>query len=179
MKNMSIHQQIKAGRVRLGMNEQQFADAVGVSRGAVQQWEKEGGTAPRRKNQPAVAKLMGITVAELMGGDVEPSEDQAAQPATQAPTISGVLPLLVVLFQPLDGAARETVAPLVASLICHPERERQIAAAVEAVCAVSAAPVNGSAGVVTQTERRKFMEPSDWKKIHAAPPAGKQERRKG
>lgn len=67
--NMSIHQKIREGRAKLGMTEQQFGDAVGVSRGAVQQWEKEGGTAPTRKNQPAVAKLLGIPVAELMGGD--------------------------------------------------------------------------------------------------------------
>ena len=66
MKKMSIHSKIRKGRLALGMNEQQFGDAVGVSRGAVQQWEKEGGTAPTRKNQPAVAKLLGMSVAELM-----------------------------------------------------------------------------------------------------------------
>ena len=48
------------------MTHQQFADAVGVSRGAVQQWER-GLTAPTRKNQPVVAAFMGITVTELMG----------------------------------------------------------------------------------------------------------------
>jgi transcriptional regulator with XRE-family HTH domain len=63
---MSIHSKIREGRLRLEMTEKQFADAIGVTRGSVQQWEKEGGTAPTRKNQPAVAKLLGITVAELM-----------------------------------------------------------------------------------------------------------------
>lgn len=47
------------------MTHQQFGDAVGVSRGAVQQWEL-GVTAPTRKNQPAVAAFMGISVSELM-----------------------------------------------------------------------------------------------------------------
>jgi len=50
------------------MSEQQFADAVGVSRGAVQQWEKPGGTAPKRSNQHRVAALLGISVAELVSG---------------------------------------------------------------------------------------------------------------
>jgi SOS-response transcriptional repressor LexA len=50
------------------MSEQQFAQAVGVSRGAVQQWEKPGGTAPKRSNQPLVAELLGLSVAELMSG---------------------------------------------------------------------------------------------------------------
>lgn len=67
MCNVSIHQKIRDGRLRLKMNEQQFGDAVGVSRGSVQQWEKEGGTAPSRKHQPAVARLIGISVADLMG----------------------------------------------------------------------------------------------------------------
>jgi SOS-response transcriptional repressor LexA len=50
------------------MSEQQFADAVGVSRGAVQQWEKPGGTAPKRSNQPMVARVLGVSVAELVSG---------------------------------------------------------------------------------------------------------------
>lgn len=59
---------IKAGRDRLGMTHQSFGDAVGVSRGAVQQWER-GVTAPTRKHQPRVASLLGISVAELMEQD--------------------------------------------------------------------------------------------------------------
>ena len=50
------------------MSEQQFADAVGVTRGAVQQWEKPGGTAPKRANQPRVAELLGLSIAELVSG---------------------------------------------------------------------------------------------------------------
>jgi SOS-response transcriptional repressor LexA len=69
MTNMSIHQRIRTARTSLKMTEQQFADAIGVSRGSVQQWEREGGTAPSRRHQPKVAELMGITIAELVGGD--------------------------------------------------------------------------------------------------------------
>src|ERR1700712_3032622 len=58
---------IRTGRLRLAMTEQQFADACHVSRGAVQQWERAGGTAPKRANQARVAKVLGITVAELLG----------------------------------------------------------------------------------------------------------------
>jgi SOS-response transcriptional repressor LexA len=59
---------IRQGRLRLGLSEQQFAVAVGVTRGAVQQWERESGTAPKRKTQPKVAELLGISVGELMDG---------------------------------------------------------------------------------------------------------------
>ena len=65
---MSIHTLIRDGRRRLKMSEQQFAEALGVTRGAVQQWERTKGTAPRRTLQPKVAKLLGISVAELMTG---------------------------------------------------------------------------------------------------------------
>lgn len=65
---MSIHRLIRDGRRRLGMSEQQFADSLGVSRGAVQQWELPAGTAPSRANQPKVAKLLGLSIAELASG---------------------------------------------------------------------------------------------------------------
>lgn len=67
MTNMAINDLIKAGRKQLAMTEQRFADSVGVSRGAVQQWES-GATAPARKHQEAVARLIGISVGELMSG---------------------------------------------------------------------------------------------------------------
>ncbi|MGJ7612238.1 MULTISPECIES: LexA family protein [unclassified Variovorax] len=78
---MSIHQLIREGRKRLGMSEQQFADAVGVSRGAVQQWEKPGGTAPKRSNQPRVAELLGVSLAELVSGgtNISPGFDMRAE----------------------------------------------------------------------------------------------------
>ena len=69
---MSIRTLIRQKRRLLGLSEQQFADAVGVSRGAVQQWEKPDGTAPKRANQSKVAELPGISVAELVSGDSFP-----------------------------------------------------------------------------------------------------------
>lgn len=82
---MSIHRLIREGRERLGLTEQQFAEAVGVTRSAVQQWEREGGTAPNRKKQPDVARVLGLTVAQLMSGE--------SNTAT-GPDIRGAVPLL-------------------------------------------------------------------------------------
>jgi transcriptional regulator with XRE-family HTH domain len=62
---MNIKDKIKAGRLRLGLTEQQFAELVGVSRGSVQQWER-GTTAPNRSRQSGVADALGLSVAELM-----------------------------------------------------------------------------------------------------------------
>lgn len=78
---MSSHQLIREGRLHLGMTEQAFANAVRVSRGAVQQWEKPGGTAPKRSNQHRVAEVLGISVAELVTGgtNVSPGFDTRAE----------------------------------------------------------------------------------------------------
>jgi SOS-response transcriptional repressor LexA len=82
---MNVHQRIKDGRKRLKLTEEEFGAKVGVSRGAVQQWEL-GKTAPNRKRQPAVAALLGITVAELMS---ESNVTDIGQAVT-----SGVVPLI-------------------------------------------------------------------------------------
>ena len=69
---MNINRLIREGRQRLGWTEQQFADEAGVTRGAVQQWEKPGGTAPNRSRQARVAELLGVRVAELMAEGPNP-----------------------------------------------------------------------------------------------------------
>lgn len=66
---MSIHQKIRDFRRAKGWTEQQFADACDVSRSTIRLWELDGGTAPNRKKQPDVARVMGITVAELVADD--------------------------------------------------------------------------------------------------------------
>jgi len=103
---VNIHSFIKQGRLRLGMSQQQFAHAAGVSRGAVQQWEKPGGTAPRRGNQARLAELLGVSIAEMMAHGV-----RASQPWTGiAPARVPLLPLHEVVdcaaidnFRDIDG----------------------------------------------------------------------------
>lgn len=91
---MSIHATIRSHRLRLGMTEQQLADRVGVTRAAVQQWEREGGTAPRRSKQQDVANALEISLAELLGaappaGEIAATHGEmlpSAAPAVMAPT---------------------------------------------------------------------------------------------
>ena len=89
---MAIHEVIRAGRLRLGLTEEQFAARVGVSRGAVQPWERADGTAPRRSNQKAVAEVLGISVAALMSGEPDALKNTAAASVgtTRVPLISNV-----------------------------------------------------------------------------------------
>lgn len=56
------------------MSEKQFADAIGVTRSAVQQWERPNGTTPRRTNWQRMAEVLDVSVAELLSGlRVEPA----------------------------------------------------------------------------------------------------------
>jgi SOS-response transcriptional repressor LexA len=104
---MSIHKVIREGRAKLGLSEEKFAELCGVSRAAVQQWEKEGegGTAPSRRNQQRVADVLGLTVAQLMSG----SENVSIGPEVRGsvPLLSGVqagaYKMHVDNFHPNDG----------------------------------------------------------------------------
>ena len=52
---MQTKEVIKAGRLKLGLNEQQFGARIGVSRGAVQQWES--GADGQRLRKRAMQRL--------------------------------------------------------------------------------------------------------------------------
>ena len=100
------------------MSEQQFADSAGVSRGAVQQWERPGGTAPKRSNQRRVAELLGVSVAELMSGgsNVSPGFDVRAE----VPLISEVQAgnyTVIDNFQPRNGL---DMVPVTVAIKRHP-----------------------------------------------------------
>lgn len=84
---MSIHRLIRERRKALGLSQEKLADLCGVSRSAVQYWEREDGTgtAPSRTQQPTVAAVLGLSVAQLMGG----SENIQA-----GPEVRGAVPLI-------------------------------------------------------------------------------------
>ena len=69
------------------MSEQQFATAVGVSRGAVQQWERAEGTAPRRSSWQRVADVLGVSIVELLLGL---RVDSAFEVRVEVPLVSEV-----------------------------------------------------------------------------------------
>lgn len=89
LSKMTIGERIRRGRLKLGKTEQEFADAVGVSRGAVQHWERNK-TAPNRTRQPLVAAELGISVAELMSDlpvaiEMEPVLQKISPPTSRPP----------------------------------------------------------------------------------------------
>lgn len=73
----SVHRLIKSAREAKGWSMQHLASEVSKAEAlatpltwqTVQQWEKEGGTAPRRKRMETVAKLLGLDVVSMLGGE--------------------------------------------------------------------------------------------------------------
>lgn len=123
---MTVHERIRRFREVNNLTHQQFADSVGVSRGAVQQWEKEDGTAPNRNRQPVVAKFMGISVDELMTDTTAdgitnqtPSLVHAAQPAIKS--IDDAIRLVADTMATFSPTEREVVARQLALLAQAPD----------------------------------------------------------
>jgi SOS-response transcriptional repressor LexA len=82
---MNIHKVIRERRAALGLSQEKLGEMCGVSRAAVQQWEREDGTAPKRTQLPVVAAVLGLTVAQLMGG---------SENVQEGPEIRGSVPLI-------------------------------------------------------------------------------------
>lgn len=91
---MSIHQRIRQKRVERGFaSHKELANAIGVSWQTIQQWEKEGGTAPKRDRMQRVAEVLGTTPEWLMTGAGEESGPSVSEgPGRRgAPTLQWVM----------------------------------------------------------------------------------------
>ena len=137
MQKMSYSSRIKAFREARRLTHQQFADAVGVTRGAVQQWEK-GATGPKRFNQPAVAKFMGISVSELMSED-SPGLPLAPKQAMQQPETT--LPQATVINA---ASSQPTVPPDAARLAISSGQHTLSAEALTLGLLYDTAPISGA-----------------------------------
>jgi transcriptional regulator with XRE-family HTH domain len=98
---MSINKRIKELREKHWPSREAFADACGVVWQTVQQWEKEGGTAPKRGRLGLVATLLKTTPEYLMTGR-EPGQKSDALQFTE---LSGLEAQLVMLYRSMtdDG----------------------------------------------------------------------------
>lgn len=142
---MSYSERIKQFREARKLTHQQFADAVGVSRGAIQQWES-GATAPKRPNQPVVAKFMGISVSDLMSDTAStppaqlpvPAQNKAESMASveegainSEATLGQTLDRLGQLLEKADAKTRNDVAALLLRYAQDPAQGKRLAQAIE------------------------------------------------
>lgn len=113
---MNIHTRIKQRRQDLGYaSHQAFAQEVGVSWQTVQQWEKEGGTAPNRSRIGRVAKALKTTPEWLLygGNSSERVESQTAERQQLPPAPPWMAPeaykLLTLYYSASDDQARAQI----------------------------------------------------------------------
>jgi transcriptional regulator with XRE-family HTH domain len=99
----------------MGLNSHKaLADLCGVSWQTVQQWEKEGGTAPKRDRIEAVAKALGVTTEWLQTGqdlgNPQPAAEKAAsEPQMQLHYITAEEAALLELFRLSDPRGQEAI----------------------------------------------------------------------
>lgn len=60
-------------RKKAGLSQQYIADHLGISQGAVSQWE-QGLSMPSADKLPLLAKLLGCTTDELLEGILAPKQ---------------------------------------------------------------------------------------------------------
>lgn len=89
---MDISAAIKQLRSERGLTQQDVADAVGVSKVAVGQWES-GKSIPRRENLEALSKCYGISVAELYGEEPIRASQPYPSGARRPVGRSGMVPM--------------------------------------------------------------------------------------
>lgn len=100
----SIHKKIKRLRLAKGLTQTQLAEKSGVKYQSVQEWEKEGGTAPTRKRMPRVATALGVPPEELTSN---------AKPSDRLPDLKPREEIMLLLFQGLfSHQQREAIEEL-------------------------------------------------------------------
>lgn len=116
---MSINKRIKERRLALGLTSHKaLADLVGVTWQTVQQWEKDGGTAPNRSRIDAVAAALGVSAEWLRTGTrsgnlgtIEPAGYAGAEfDKNVSPAFGGIKPI-PVLSAIQAGAMKEITEP--------------------------------------------------------------------
>lgn len=65
---MRLYERCKAARRRTGLSQEAMAAELGVTRGAVAQWEMELGTSPSVENMIALARRCGVAFEWLATG---------------------------------------------------------------------------------------------------------------
>lgn len=132
---MSIHSEIKRRRVALGWSYERLADEVSKLEGlqkplswqAVQQWEREDGTAPKRKRLEFVARALGTYVESLIDKNSPPptAAEPPPRPWLQLP---GAVEQVVAAIADLTPSAWAMARAAMDTVVGHPEMRNEVTA---------------------------------------------------
>jgi transcriptional regulator with XRE-family HTH domain len=123
MNKAVVHIQIRERREALGWSHKQLAEAISEAEDrshslawqTIQNWES-GRTAPKRTRLCVVAKLLGTTVADLLG-------ENSTQGWSAIPSLKTCLSQLAIALASTSIEKREVLSPLLAMLAKSPNNE--------------------------------------------------------
>jgi transcriptional regulator with XRE-family HTH domain len=119
---MTINKRIKDRREALGLTMQELATAIEVKAWqTVQQWEKEGGTAPKRSRLEKVAKVLKVSPEWLITGREPDNQPRALQFAE----LNGLEAQLVMLYRSLSDDDKHALSVYANDLANKHEPERR------------------------------------------------------
>ena len=94
---MTFAEKLILARKRLGLSQEALAEALGVSRQAVSKWET-GEALPETGKLPALAKLLGVSIDELLSEEPAEAQTQRTPQSGAAPDWIDQLPRLLGRF---------------------------------------------------------------------------------
>ncbi len=127
---MNIHHRIKTLRKNKGLSMQALGKLVGVEWQAVQLWEKEGGTAPKRTRLEAVAKALETTTDYLINGVTHQGKVTELREAAPPPYIhpsQQIQAIVSLLEQMTDIGIGRVLQVATESAKEHPKQSKQTA----------------------------------------------------
>lgn len=86
---MEFTANLKRYRERLGLGQAQLGERVGVQQATIQRWES-GNREPKHADLEKLAIALGVTVAQLFGGDVAYEVPDDAETVVKVPVIGAV-----------------------------------------------------------------------------------------
>lgn len=162
---MELPGQLKASRERLGMSQEDVAHAIFVSRQTISSWEN-GKTYPDVQSLLLLSQLFGVSIDELVRGDVDSMKETISKDALMMERLSWASMLLLaagfaslIFFTSiLDG---HTILPRVSDGVLAGFASFLAFAAIALICAVRIERIKTANNLVSYREISAFMEGED------------------
>lgn len=129
-----LSDRLAEARVAAGLTQQQLADALGVSKPRVSEWER-GHTEPRASRLPAVARAVGVDPLQLVAEDYDHLDLEALRMAAglSRQDLAAAIGMTLPRYQRLESGERasdppDEFVPLLARVLSVPEVTVRLAA---------------------------------------------------
>lgn len=159
---VELPEQLKANRERLGLSQEDVAHAIFVSRQTMSSWER-GKTYPDVQSLLLLSKLFGVSIDELVKGDVVSMKETISKDAARMERLSWASMLLliigsvsmIVFVSALDS---RMILPRVSDGVLAGFTSFFIFAVLAMICAVHIEKIKAAHNLVSYREISAFMD---------------------